>query len=267
MVLVLSGNLAGLAVAWSATSIARHRLLLFYRERPGAVVAARKKFVVARLGDVCLVAAVVLLARELGMGDVGALLERAPERFAGGAAVPLPIHLAAGLLVLTAIFKAAQFSAHGWLIEMQETPTPVSALLHAGILNGGTFLVARLFGVVQLSTPALAVLVVVGGFTAAFSSVVMITDTRVKATLAYSSAAHMGFMLLLCGMGAGSVAIVHLVAHSFYKAHAFLSSGSAVEVARAGWVLDKGAKLPLGRIFLAYAATALFVWGAATVMG
>ena len=265
MGLVLAGNLVQLTVLWSATSIALHRLLLFYRDRPGAVVAARKKFVVARAGDACLVVASVLLVREFGSGDIGAVLAGASEAAVTGQ-VTTSLHVAAGLIGLTAVLKAAQFPAHGWLVEMQETPTPVSALLHAGILNGGTFLVVRLAAAVQLSWSTLAGLVVIGGFTAIFASVVMVTDSRVKATLAYSSAAHMGFMLLLCGMGAYSVAIAHLVAHSFYKAHAFLSSGSVVDIAGAARVPEKGGKVGLLRIVLSYVAAASIVFGVASAM-
>lgn len=232
MVLVLAGNVAQLAAAWIAASLALHQLLVFYPDRPGALVAARKKFWVARLGDACLVAAAVLIARAFGTTDVATIADRA----AAVGAAPAGIGLAAVLLVATAALKSAQFPTHGWLAEVMETPTPVSALLHAGILNGGTFLVARLASVALLSPTALALMVVVGGFTAVFASVVMITQTSVKVSLAYSSAAHMGFMLLVCGVGAYPVAVLHLVAHSFYKAHAFLSSGSAVEVARASKV-------------------------------
>ena len=266
MVLVLSGNLLQLVVGWVATSLALHRLLLFYRDRPGAVIAARKKFIVARLGDVSLVTATILLVRQFGSGDLGTMLEGAAS-LVRTHQMPLAMHVAAALIGLAAVLKAAQFPAHGWLIEMQETPTPVSALLHAGILNGGTFLVVRLAAVVQLSSPVLGGLVVVGGFTALFASVVMVTDSRMKATLAYSSAAHMGFMLLLCGIGAYPVAIAHLVAHSFYKAHAFLSSGSAVDTARAARVPGKDAELPVPRIFISYVVTGLIVWGVATLMG
>lgn len=232
LVLVASGGLVQLALAWVATSLALHRLLLFYPERRGAVIAARKKFVVARLGDACLVAAVALLVRAFGTTDIAQLGAAAREARALGA-VPLGVHAAALLVVASAALKSAQFPTHGWLAEVMETPTPVSALLHAGILNGGTFLVVRLSDVVVAAPSAMALMVVVGGFTAAFASVVMVTQPRVKVSLACSSAAHMGFMLLLCGMGAFTVAILHLVAHSFYKAHAFLSSGSAVDVARA----------------------------------
>ncbi|MCB0075221.1 MAG: hypothetical protein KDE20_27370, partial [Caldilineaceae bacterium] len=136
---------------------------------------------------------------------------------------------AAVLIVLAAVLKSAMFPFHGWLLEVMETPTPVSALLHAGLLNAGTFLVVRLGEPVILSAPALQMLMLVGGFTALFASTAMITQSSVKVSLAYSSAAHMGFMLMLCGLGAHSVAIMHLVAHSFYKAHAFLSAGSVVE--------------------------------------
>ena len=266
MVLVLAGNLVQLLVGWVATSLALHRLLLFYRDRPGAVIAARKKFIVARVGDASFLIATILLIRQFGSGDLGTVLAGA-ESLASAGQLPISLHAAAALIALTAILKGAQFPAHGWLIEMQETPTPVSALLHAGILNGGTFLVVRLAAVVQLSAPVLGGLVVVGGFTALFASVVMVTDSRIKATLAYSSAAHMGFMLLLCGIGAYPVAIAHLVGHSFYKAHAFLSSGSAVDTARAARVLGKDAKIPLPRILSSYVVTALIVSGVGKLMG
>jgi len=266
MLLVLSGNLVQLAIMWSATSVALHRLLLFYPERSGAIVAARKKFIVARAGDACLVAASVLFVQALGTGDIGALLEHA-RAIAGRGELPITLHAAAILIVLAAVLKAAQFPAHGWLAEMQETPTPVSALLHAGIVNGGTFLVVRLAGLVQLSAPALGVLILVGGFTAAFASVVLVTESRVKSALAYSSAAHMGFMLLLCGIGAYSVAIVHLVAHSFYKAHAFLSSGSAVETQLAAHVPRKDTKVRVRSMLFAFLLAAALVSGCGMLLG
>jgi NAD(P)H-quinone oxidoreductase subunit 5 len=155
MILVLAGNLVQLVVGWTATSLALHGLLLFYPDRRGAVVAAHKKFIVARLGDACLVGAAILLVRQFGSGDIGAVLEGAAA-MARADQTPASVDVAALLIGLTAFLKAAQFPAHGWLIEMQETPTPVSALLHAGILNGGTFLIVRLAGVVQLSTPVLS---------------------------------------------------------------------------------------------------------------
>lgn len=237
MMLVLSGHLVHLSVFWALTSFSLHGLLVFYRERRGAVIAARKKWIVARAGDVCLAAAAVLIWRAFGTGELALILEQAARLGeAGGslasgasAASLLP---ATFLVALSAALKSAMFPTHGWLAEVMETPTPVSALLHAGIINGGTFLVARLGDVMLLTPPALWFLIVIGGFTALFGSVVLTTQNSVKVALAYSSAAHMGFMLMLCGLGAFPVAILHLVAHSFYKAHAFLSSGSAVEIAQ-----------------------------------
>ncbi len=245
--LVLSGNLVQLAAAWIATSLALHRLLVFYPDRQAAVVAARKKFVTARLGDAALIGAVILLASAFGTTDIARILTMAVE----GAATSGAVTVAACLIAFAAILKCAQFPTHGWLLEVMETPTPVSALLHAGIINAGGFLVVR-FADVMLTAPwAMHILALVGGFTALFGAVAMLTQTSVKVSLAWSTVAQMGFMLLQCGLGVFSLAVLHIVAHSLYKAHAFLSSGSAVE-------MSKTAKLPsLGRIKPAAGAVAL----------
>jgi NAD(P)H-quinone oxidoreductase subunit 5 len=135
--------------------------------------------------------------------------------------------------VLAALLKSAAFPAHGWLVEVMETPTPVSALLHAGIVNAGGFLVIR-FADVLLSVPhALHALALLGGIAAAAGSLAMIAQSSVKVSLAWSTVAQMGFMLLQCGLGAFTAATLHIVAHSLWKAQAFLSSGSVVDLARA----------------------------------
>ena len=228
LLLVLSGNLWQLVLAWVGTSFALYQLLTFYPERRRAMRAARKKLIIARSSDICLIIAAVLIAQAFGTTDIGAIHASAAAALAEGT-VPGNVSLAAVLLVFAAALKSAMFPFHGWLLEVMETPTPVSALLHAGLLNAGTFLIVRLGELVFLSTPALILLIAIGGFTAIFASSAMITQSSVKVSLAYSSAAHMGFMLMLCGFGAHSVAIMHLIAHSCYKAHAFLSSGSVVE--------------------------------------
>lgn len=230
LLLVLAGNLFQLVMAWIATSLSLHRLLEFYRDRPAAVLAARKKFITARLGDACLLAACLLLAYAFGSSDIATILERA--RVLDAAAVPASLQVAALLIACAALLKSAQFPTHGWLPEVMETPTPVSALLHAGIINAGGFLVIRFADVMLLSAPSLHVLAVVGGFTALFGGVVMLTQPSVKGSLAWSTVSQMGFMLLQCGFGAFSIALLHIVAHSLYKAHAFLSSGSVVELSR-----------------------------------
>jgi NAD(P)H-quinone oxidoreductase subunit 5 len=112
-----------------------------------------------------------------------------------------------------------------------EAPTPVSALMHAGIINAGGFLVIRLSPLVSLSHVALDLLALVGAFTALFGGLVMLTQTSIKRALAFSTIAQMGFMMLQCGLGAFSAALLHIVAHSLYKAHAFLTSGSVLDSA------------------------------------
>jgi NAD(P)H-quinone oxidoreductase subunit 5 len=229
MLLVLAGNLTQLVVAWIGTSLSLHHLLVFYRERRPARIAARKKFIVARIGDVCLIGASIALITAFGSTDIATIAHRA-HAMAPGATV-VAAQVAALLIGIAALLKSAQFPSHGWLPEVMDTPTPVSALLHAGIINAGGFLMIRFADVMLLSAPALHFIALVGGFTALFGGVVMLTQTSVKASLAWSTVAQMGFMTLQCGLGAFAIALLHLVAHSLYKAHAFLASGSVVEVA------------------------------------
>jgi NAD(P)H-quinone oxidoreductase subunit 5 len=241
LTLAISGNLLQFTLAWSATSLALHRLLVFYAERPAAVIAARKKFIASRLGDLLLVTAMVLLYAAFGSLDYQEMFSAAKALRAQDT-VPLGIQIAAVLMVLAGLLKSAQFPVHGWLIEVMETPTPVSALLHAGIINAGGFLVLRFTDVISLSLASLDLLAVVGGFTALFGSVVMLTQTSIKVSLAWSTIAQMGFMMLECGLGAFAAALLHIVAHSLYKAHAFLSSGSVIDIARASWTPSPGGK-------------------------
>jgi len=262
MLLVLAGNLVHLVAFWALTSFALHRLLLFYPERRGAVAAARKKFIVARAGDVLLAVAAVLLWVTWGTADI---TELAAAVAANGAVGPATT-LAAFAVVASAALKSAMIPTHGWLLDVMETPTPVSALLHAGIINGGTFLVVRLAEVVVHVPAALHTAVVIGATTAVLASIVLTTQPAIKTALAWSSAAHMGFMLMLCGFGAFPVAILHLVAHSFYKAHAFLSSGSAAEVVRAS-AAGKATTPSRTQVGLGLVASALTVAGVGALFG
>lgn len=224
LLLVIAGNLFQLTFAWIGTSLFLHRLLLFYPQRVAARRAARKKFLTARLGDAALIAAAVLLASAYGTSDIGEILAAARGGMGGALA-----GAAAGLLALAAILKSALFPTHGWLTEVMETPTPVSALLHAGVINAGGFLLIRFADVMLLAPGVLAALVIVGGFTALFGGLVMLTQPAVKTSLAWSTVAQMGFMIFECGLALFPLALLHIVAHSLYKAHSFLSSGGAVE--------------------------------------
>ena len=262
--LVLSGNLAMLAASWIATSILLNRLLTFYGERRGAVLAARKKFVVSRLGDLCLVGAAISLYVVFGGFDYETIFAAASNGV--GEAHPLVV-LATVLIACAALLKSAQFPLHGWILEVMETPTPVSALLHAGIINAGGFLVLRLADVMVLSAPALHVLAIAGGITALFGSLVMLTQTSVKVSLAYSTVAQMGFMLLQCGLGAFSAALLHLVAHSLYKAHAFLSSGSVIDLLRASWSPSPAGRPHPARFLIALALVLGTAFAVAAALG
>ncbi|AWB48397.1 oxidoreductase [Gemmobacter aquarius] len=252
MLLVTAGNLGQLVVAWVAVALGLHKLLLFYPDRIQARRAARKKAITARMGDGAVIAAAVTLVAAFGTGDIATLNATA--------AGPMAM-LAAGLLALAAVLKSALFPLHGWLVEMMETPTPVSALLHAGVVNAGGFLLIRLADVMLAAPGVLAVLVAVGGFTALIAGLVMLTQTAVKTALAWSTIAQMGFMILQCGLALFPLALLHIVAHSLYKAHAFLASGAAVNEVRS--VRRPGpVAVPSARAVLRAFALALVIYGA-----
>jgi NAD(P)H-quinone oxidoreductase subunit 5 len=157
------------------------------------------------------------------------------EMFAAPAGNGLGPAMLAFLLVFAALLKSAQFPFHTWLPDTMETPTPVSALMHAGIINAGGFLVLRLSPLLVQVPVVMDLLALTGAFTALFGSLVMLPQTSVKRSLAYSTIAQMGFMMLECGLGAFALAALHIVAHSLYKAHAFLSSGSIVAAQQTAW--------------------------------
>ncbi|NEV62490.1 NADH-quinone oxidoreductase subunit L [Thiorhodococcus minor] len=230
LTLIVASNLLLFALAWMATSLALHRLLLFYPERPAAVMVAHKKFVFSRIGDASLFGATLLIGLSLHTLDFATIAERMGEL---QAPLPAALQLAAWLVVVSAILKCAQFPFHGWILQVMEAPTPVSALLHAGIVNAGAFLVIRMSPIMSVSGPALDALAVIGLVTLTVASLVMLTQTSIKVSLAWSTSAQMGFMLMEAGLGLYSLALLHLVAHSLYKAHAFLASGSSVDGFRA----------------------------------
>ncbi len=226
--LVVASNLLIIALGWTATSIALHQLLTFYADRTAALVAAHKKFLVSRLADLCVFASVVLVYRDVGgleLNQIAAWAEARPD-------LTPAMHIAAVLVVAGVALKSAQLPFHGWLTQVMEAPTPVSALLHAGVVNIGGFVLIRLAPWVSRSEPALWMLVVVGLTSTIIAALVMTTRVSVKVALAWSTCAQMGFMLVQCGLGLWHLALLHIVAHSLYKAHAFLSAGTAVDTWR-----------------------------------
>lgn len=224
LIFVQAGTLAVLVLSSVAVGLGLRQLLLFYADRPEAQRAATKFSLVWHGGDLALLGGAVLMVSAFGTAQIGALAN--VDRPDG---LPLQASFAIGLIVLAAALKTAAFPLHGWLTEVMEAPTPVSALLHAGIINSGGVLLIMLAGLVQHSPGALAALVMLGGLTALFGAAVMLTQSAVKTALAWSTVSQMGFLLLQCGLGLWALALLHIVAHSLYKAHAFLSSGGAVQ--------------------------------------
>ena len=223
LVFVQAGTLTTMILAAILVGIALKRLLLFYPERAEAQRAATKFSLVWHAGDAMLGIAAALLFVRFGTLDFAALAD-----LAGTAGLGLSGTFAVAALVAAAALKTASFPLHGWLTEVMEAPTPVSALLHAGIINSGGVLLITAAGLVQQSSGAMAALVMLGGLTALFGAAVMLTQSAIKTALAWSTISQMGFMLLQCGLGLWTLALLHIIAHSLYKAHAFLSSGGAV---------------------------------------
>ncbi|MFN0062619.1 MAG: NADH-quinone oxidoreductase subunit L [Myxococcaceae bacterium] len=223
--LAQSNHLVVIMLSWSATSIALHQLLTFFATRPAALVAAHKKFLVSRLADVCLIVSLGLVHASVGSFE----LDRIDAWVAAQATLPSSMHIAAVFLVLAVALKSAQLPFHGWIIQVMEAPTPVSALLHAGAVNIGGFVLIRLAPWIEQAGPARLLLVLIGASSAIAAALIMTTRVSVKVALAWSTCAQMGFMLVQCGLGLWPLALLHLVAHSLYKAHAFLSAGATVD--------------------------------------
>ncbi|MDG6777296.1 NADH-quinone oxidoreductase subunit L [Thiomicrorhabdus sp. zzn3] len=222
---IVSNHMLVLMVAWIAISLSLHRLLVFFPHRQRAVLAAHKKFIFARVAEACLLGAILILHYEHDTWFISEVYQN----------VSLSDELsnwdqfAAVLLAMAALVKCAQLPLHGWLIQVVEAPTPVSALLHAGIINLGGYLLIIFAPLIMLSDVAQWILLVVGGITTVLAALVMMTRASVKVRLAWSTMSQMGLMLVECALGLFELALLHLVAHSCYKAYAFLNSGSEVE--------------------------------------
>ncbi len=239
--LLVSGNYILFVGGWLLASYGLHNLLVMYPKNVMANVVATKKFYISRLGDVFLLAAGMLIYKTFGTFDFSEMFRLATieeSTYAGH----MHIVWIALFLVLGALTKSAQFPFHTWLPDTLESPTPVSALMHAGIINAGGILVIRMSPVIVLSHSVLDLLAVVGALTAVIGSLVMMTQNTVKRQLAYSTVGQMGFMMLQCGLGAFGAASVHIFGHALYKAHAFLSAGSAVAEGQARYYVPK--KMP-----------------------
>ncbi|QKI89993.1 NADH-quinone oxidoreductase subunit L [Thiomicrorhabdus xiamenensis] len=224
-IVITTNHMLVLAFGWLAITLSLHRLLIFYPNRQRAVLAAYKKYIFARIAEACLLGAVLILYYEHDTWFIS-------EIYSNVQAADVLSNwdkFAALLLALAALIKCAQLPLHGWLIQVVEAPTPVSALLHAGIINLGGYLLIVFAPLIVMSDVAQWMLLIVGGITTVLAALVMMTRASVKVRLAWSTMSQMGLMMVECALGLFELALLHLIAHSCYKAYAFLNSGSEVE--------------------------------------
>jgi NAD(P)H-quinone oxidoreductase subunit 5 len=262
VVVVTSNHLLLTALAWMATSFTLHRLLTFFSERPAAQVAAHKNFIVGRVADGCMFAAAGLLYAAFGTLHIDQLLQAATQ----ASALPLIAQIGTLLVVVAVLLKTAQLPFHGWLIQVMEAPTPVSALLHAGVVNLGGFVLIRLAPLMSELPLAMGLLVVAGATTAVIAALVMTTRISIKVMLAWSTTAQMGFMVMQCGLGLWEMALLHLVAHSLYKAHCFLAAGGTVRQNQVRQLAPAAAPPSAGKLLLGALAALAMTAAAAFVL-
>ena len=230
--LVMASNIVQLYVFWELVGLCSYLLIGFWYHRPAAAAAAKKAFIVTRLGDFGFLLAILYLLfnidafsehglNPLEIGDIykavaiGGVL-------ASGVVTWIAVGIFAG-----AVGKSGQFPLHTWLPDAMEGPTPVSALIHAAtMVAAGVFLVARFFPLFEASQTAMDLVAIIGGVTAIFAASMGLVMYDIKRVLAYSTISQLGYMMLALGVGAYGAAIFHLFTHAFFKALLFLGSGS-----------------------------------------
>jgi NADH-quinone oxidoreductase subunit L len=224
LLLVLADNLLLLYVGWEGVGLCSYLLIGFWFERPAAHNAAKKAFLVNRIGDFAFLIGILLLATTIGSLTMAQINEQA-EFLSAPAATIISLLLFAG-----ATGKSAQIPLYVWLPDAMEGPTPVSALIHAAtMVTAGVYMVARLSPVFEASGgTALAVVAWIGALTALWAALMAAAEYDIKRVLAYSTISQLGYMFLANGVGAYSVGIFHLVTHAFFKALMFLGAGAVM---------------------------------------
>ncbi|QEM45800.1 NADH-quinone oxidoreductase subunit L [Mycolicibacterium grossiae] len=225
LLLVLADNYLGLYVGWEGVGLASYLLIGFWSHKPSAATAAKKAFVVNRVGDIGLAVALMVMVAEAGTVSYDGVFAAAGE-MSGGAVTAIGL-----LLLLAACGKSAQVPLQSWLGDAMEGPTPVSALIHAAtMVTAGVYLIVRSGPVYDLAPAARTAVVVVGAVTLLFGAVIGCAKDDVKKALAASTMSQIGYMVLAAGLGpAGyALAILHLLTHGFFKAGLFLGAGSVM---------------------------------------
>ena len=234
--LILSANIIQLYAFWELVGLSSYLLIGFWHERPAAAAAAKKAFIITRIGDVGFLIAILYLflkaddfaAAGLNAFHIPDIWQAAQPLAAGGAILggAALTWMALGIFA-GAAGKSGQFPLHAWLPDAMEGPTPVSALIHAAtMVAAGVFLVARFYPVFQQSDAALAVVALTGAFTALMAATMGLVMNDIKRVMAYSTVSQLGYMMAALGMGAFAPAIFHLVTHALFKALLFLGAGS-----------------------------------------
>jgi len=225
LVLVLADSYLGLYLGWEGVGLASYLLIGFWQHKPAAATAAKKAFVMNRVGDIGMVVALALMFATFGAVDFGSVFAEAPD------ASETTLTFICFMLLLGACAKSAQVPLQAWLGDAMEGPTPVSALIHAAtMVTAGVYLITRSAPLFNLAPHAQTGVVVVGVVTLLFGAIVGCAKDDIKKALAASTMSQIGYMVLAAGLGpAGyAVAILHLLTHGFFKAGLFLGSGSVM---------------------------------------
>jgi NADH-quinone oxidoreductase subunit L len=224
LILVLGGNYAMLFLGWELVGLCSYLLIGFWFNRSSASAAAKKAFIVNRIGDFGFMVGLMLVFVSFGTLSYAGIFEQAGETLSTGMATAI------GLLMLVgAAGKSAQIPLYVWLPDAMEGPTPVSALIHAAtMVTAGVYLIARSGAIFELAPVASNVVAVVGALTALFAATIAIAQRDIKRVLAYSTISQLGYMFLAVGATAYVAGIFHLMTHAFFKALLFLGAGSVI---------------------------------------
>ncbi|MCZ6504128.1 MAG: NADH-quinone oxidoreductase subunit L [Gammaproteobacteria bacterium] len=226
LILVLADNMLLLYVGWEGVGLCSYLLVGFWYEDPANGAAARKAFIVTRIGDTAMALGLFLLFMHLGTLHIQPMMQAAKQTWATGDTIPT---IAALLLLGGAVGKSAQLPLQTWLPDAMAGPTPVSALIHAAtMVTAGVYLIARTHELYLLAPLAQSTVAVVGLATLLIAAFTALTQTDIKRILAYSTISQIGYMFLALGVGAWASGIFHLMTHAFFKALLFLAAGAVI---------------------------------------
>ncbi|QMV41746.1 NADH-quinone oxidoreductase subunit L [Cohnella cholangitidis] len=230
LALVLADNLLTFYIFWELVGVCSFLLVGFWYQKPEAKAAAKKAFIVTRIGDLGLLIALLLLFWYMpGHALDFTTIHNVFDSQGGGAISTGITTLIALLIFLGAVGKSGQFPLHVWLPDAMEGPTPISALIHAAtMVAAGVFLVARTFDIFDASQVAMTTVAIIGAFTAIFAATIGLAQNDIKRILAYSTVSQLGYMMLALGVGSVTGAMFHLFTHAFFKALLFLGAGSVI---------------------------------------